>query len=153
MAGVDLPVRAIREHTVVHLAAHGTHRAQSPLFSSIRLHDGPLFAHELGLAAGAALVVLSACEVGSTTMREGDEPLGFTAALLQAGVATVLASVARVGDDTAHDVMVEVHRDLAAGVSPASALAGAVARAWEGGAVAPFICVGAGLAPVPSWDA
>lgn len=139
---------SIRDDAVVHLAAHGTHRAQSPLFSSIRLHDGPLFAHELGVEAGAGLVVLSACEVGSTTMRDGDEPLGFTAALLQAGVATVLAGVARVGDHTAHDVMVQVHADLAAGASPAAALATSVAAAWDRGEVAPFICVGAGLVPL-----
>jgi tetratricopeptide (TPR) repeat protein len=149
-AATTAVARSIEEQAVVHLAVHGTHRAQSPLFSSIRLHDGPLFAHELGSEAGAALVVLSACEVGSTTMREGDEPLGFTAALLEAGVATVLASVARVGDDTAHDVMVRVHRELVAGASPAAALAVAVAAAWERGDVAPFICVGAGLAPLPT---
>jgi CHAT domain-containing protein len=50
---------------LVHVAAHGTHQADSPLFSSLRLADGPVFAHELDAdTVRASHVVLSACEVG-----------------------------------------------------------------------------------------
>ncbi len=140
--------RALDTADVVHLATHGTHQVSSPLFSSLRLSDGPIFAHELGTDATARLVVLSSCEVGSHTIRRGDEPLGMTAALLQADVPTVLASVARVRDDAAHDVMVDVHGRLASGASPAAALGAALASAAGDGHLVPFTCVGVGLQPL-----
>ena len=40
-------VGALARPGVVHVAAHGTHQVESPLFSSLVLHDGPVFAHEL----------------------------------------------------------------------------------------------------------
>ena len=147
-ATVAATTTALDRAPLVHVAAHGHHRESSPLFSSMRMADGPVFAHELAKGSGAEVVVLSACELGAATVRTGDEPLGFTAALLDADVGTVVAGVTRVRDDVAHDVMCDMHRDLAAGASPARALAEAVADAWETGAVAPFTCVGAGLRPL-----
>lgn len=141
-------VAALVGAEIVHLAAHGRHQATSPLFSSVRLHDGPLFAHELDHHVKARLVVLSACEVGSQTVREGDEPLGLTAALLQAGTPTVLAGLARVDDHLAHDVMVEVHRNMRGSQSPALALSAAMDAAMADRQVAPFGCSGVGLAPL-----
>lgn len=139
---------ALSEADLVHLATHGTHRMASPLFSSLRLADGPMFAHELGSDLAPRLVVLSACEVGSHTIRRGDEPLGLTAALLEAGVPTIVASLARLQDRLAHDVMVDVHDHLAGGASPADAVAAAVAAASDDGQLAPLTCTGAGLWPV-----
>lgn len=139
---------ALADAPILHLAAHGVHQATSPLFSSLLLADGPIFAHEIEPGPSARLVVLSSCEVGSQTVRRGDEPLGLTAALLHAGVPTVIAGVARVRDDVAHDVMVALHRELVRGVSPAEALGSVVAAAHDRGHVAPFVCVGAGLVPV-----
>lgn len=141
---------ALRTSSVVHLALHGRHRERSPLFSSIELVDGELFAHELTNDVGCDLVVLSACEVGAAQMREGDEPLGLTAALHQAGARTVVAGLAPVRDDVAHDVMVDFHALVAAGASPSLALGEAVATAWDSGSVAPFASVGAGVVPVES---
>ena len=37
---------------IVHLAAHGRHEPDNPLFSSVRMADGPLFAHELDSGGG-----------------------------------------------------------------------------------------------------
>ncbi len=130
---------------VVHLATHGVHRDTAPMFSSVRLADGHLYAHELPAFVASDLVLLSACEVGAATVRPGDEPLGLTAALLHAGVATVVAGVTRVRDEVAHDVMVAVHRSLGLGADPATAIGVAVAEAWEQGEVAPFVCAGAGM--------
>jgi CHAT domain-containing protein len=57
-----------------HVEAHGTHQQESPLFSSLRVGDGPLYAYELDAADQAApCVVLSACEAGLATVRPGDE--------------------------------------------------------------------------------
>jgi CHAT domain-containing protein len=128
---------------LVHVAAHGTHQTENPLFSSLRLADGPLFAHELDLAGRAPEhAVLSACELGLATVRPGDEALGLTSVLLHLGTRSVVAGVARVGDDVAADTMTNYHRELAAGCDSASALAAALA-ANDADRPAPFACFGA----------
>jgi hypothetical protein len=66
----------------------------------------------------------------------------MTVAWLHAGARCVIASPAMVDDDVACEVLAATHRQLAAGVRPADALAEAMAST-EGG-VAPFICFGSG---------
>ncbi len=131
---------AFVEADVVHVAAHGTHQQESPLFSSVRLADGPLYAYELdGGQAMAACVVLSACEAGLSTVRPGDEGLGLTSVLLHLGSRSVLAGVARVGDDVAARVMAVVHQRMSTGTDSAHALAAALADEPE---PAPFVAFG-----------
>jgi hypothetical protein len=123
---------------LVHLAAHGSHDPDNPLFSRLHLADGPLMAYDLQqLDTAPTHVVLSACDLGRAIVRAGDELLGFTAALLYAGTATVIASVARVPDEAAADLMARYHEELADGAQPARALAATTDRA-------PFVCFGAG---------
>ena len=62
------------------------------------------------------VVLLSACEVGRSTLRGGEELIGMTAAWLHAGSRCVIASAAAINDAVAHDVLVAVHRELAAGL-------------------------------------
>jgi len=120
--------KAMGDARVLHIAAHGTHQSENPLFSSLRLYDGPLFAHELDQTAGTPEhVVLSACELGLATVRPGDEALGLTSVLLRLGTKSVVAGVARIGDDVAAEMMGTYHRLLAAGEDSASALANATA--------------------------
>ncbi|WP_344406435.1 CHAT domain-containing protein, partial [Dactylosporangium fulvum] len=123
---------------VVHVAAHGHHDTQNVLFSRLYLADGPLLAYELQrLGTAPGHVVLSACDVGRAVVRAGDELVGFTAALLHAGTASVVASVARVRDALGPTVMAQYHSAIAAGVSPARALASLPIPT-------PFVCFGAG---------
>jgi CHAT domain-containing protein len=123
---------------VVHVAAHGHHDTQNVLFSRLELADGPLLAYELQrLGHAPGQVVLSACDVGRAVVRAGDELAGFTAALLHAGTANVVASVARVPDAIGPAVMAHYHGAIAAGVSPARALASLPVPT-------PFVCFGAG---------
>ncbi|MFC3688453.1 CHAT domain-containing protein [Aquipuribacter hungaricus] len=130
---------------VLHVAAHGVHEPQSPLFSHLRMADGPLFGHELhDLPRLPSHVVLSACELGCAETRAGDERLGMTAALLQAGVGSVVAGVARVEDGVSAQVAAAHHRGLAAGLAPARALAEALAGLPDGSPPAPFVCFGSG---------
>ena len=113
---------------LIHIAAHGQHHYQSPLFSTLRLADGAAFAHELPDAGvSASHVVLSACEVGRATIRAGDESLGLSAVLLSMGVQTVVAAVSRIPDDVAAAAMTAYHRRLATGIDSATALAEATA--------------------------
>jgi len=126
--------------SIAHVAAHGTHVSQNPLFSSLQLSDGPLFAYELEAGKVPPHVVLSACQLGQVTVRPGEEALGLTSVLLQLGAQCVVAGVADVNDEVAVEVMVGYHRRLAAGSDAATALADAVAAS---GTVVPFACFGA----------
>ena len=122
-----LLVAALARDTVVHVAAHGTHERQNPFFSSLHLADGPVFAHELPRPLRSRHVVLSACDLGQSDLRPGDEPFGLTAALLSLGARSVVAAVAPVPDEVAALAMVDYHRQLSTGVPAARALADTVA--------------------------
>ena len=140
-ATVSAVLRALDGAPVAHLAAHGHHDQENFLFSRIDLADGPLMAYDIQqLTAAPRHVVLSSCDVGRTLVRPGEEILGFTAALLYTGTASVTSSVTRVGDDAAVGMMVAYHRLLAAGTRPAEALAEA-ALTEE---FSPFVCFGGG---------
>jgi tetratricopeptide (TPR) repeat protein len=133
---------AINGAQLVHVAAHGRHERESPLFSSIRLVGGPVVGYDLDrVSEPPQQVVLSACELGQATVRLGDEALGLTRALLHSGTSTIISGVAKVSDEGAADLMVDYHRRLAAGAAPAYALAEAVEAAPE---PIPFACFGAG---------
>lgn len=121
-------VQALASGRIVHAAAHGTHQVQSPLFSSLSLHDGPVFAHELQPTGVAAEhVVLSACDVGSARFRPGDEQLGMAASMISLGAHSVVAAVAPIPDDVAAAAMTAHHEALARGAASDEALALAIA--------------------------
>ncbi len=132
----------------MHIAAHGTHDPENPLFSSLELTDGLLFGHDLTRVRPAPRhVVLSACDLGLATARAGSESLGMTAALLHGGTTSVVSGVARVADDIACDVAVAYHRRLSAGERPSYALASALADTGADGSgesPAPLTCFGSG---------
>ena len=127
--------------TVAHLAAHGRHQAENALFSALELAGGPLMGYDLQrVGSTPPMVVLSSCDLGLTDVRPGDETFGMATALLNAGSATVVASVGRVADHAAMDVMTGYHRAVAAGRSPAIALAAAAPADPAAG----FVCFGGG---------
>ncbi len=141
-ATVEAVLDAIERAEVVHLAAHGTFRADSPLFSSVRLADGPLTVYDLERVRHAPrLVVLSACEAATVAVRSGDELLGTAATLIGMGVREVIAPVTAVPDDATRPLMVALHQQLCAGLAPAAALARAAVDE-PGLAAATFVCVG-----------
>jgi hypothetical protein len=140
-AKVDATLRALDGAATAHLAVHGHHDPENPLFSRLELADGPLMAYDLlHLETVPRHVILSACDVGHISMRPGDEPLGVVATLLHAGCPTVVAAAAPVADAVAAEVMGTYHRLLAAGQRPAAALATATAA----DPLAAFSCFGAG---------
>jgi len=128
---------------VLHVSAHGRHSSENPLFSGFELADGPWFGYDIDqLSAVPDVVLLSACEVGRSTLRGGEELIGMTAAWLHAGSRCVIASAAAINDAVAHDVLVAVHGQLASGTHPATALARALAEVDPDGPPAPLICFG-----------
>jgi CHAT domain-containing protein len=139
-ATVSTTLDALDGAPLAHLATHGHHDRENVLFSRLDLADGPLMAYDIQqLAAAPRHVVLSACDVGRTLVRPGEEVLGFTAALLYIGTATVVSSVTRVADAAAVGMMTIYHRLLGAGVRPAEALAEAALSE----PFSPFVCFGA----------
>lgn len=134
---------ALARDDIVHVAAHGHHAGDNPLFSSLRLHDGPLFAHELVHDVRARHVILSSCDVGQARVRVGGEALGMTAALLAFGVRCVVAAVAPIADAASAAASARYHERLAAGVDAAAALAGAI-RETPG--AEPLVAFGSDLA-------
>jgi CHAT domain-containing protein len=126
---------------LVHIAAHGHHQPDNPLFSSLELAGGRLMGYDLPqIGRPPVHVILSACDVGRSTVRHGDEMLGLVAAMLYSGSATVVASLSQVADPTTPVTMVRYHRALAGGVPPARAIADATVD----DPTAPFVCFGAG---------
>lgn len=143
-AGTDAVAGLAERVDLLHIAAHGKHDEDNPLFSCVQLVDGPWFGHDIAaLPRLPRHVVLSSCELGLSTVRWGEETLGMTAAWLHAGASSVISAVADVNDAAACDVLAEVHRGLAAGLLPAAALAAAMNRQRDADPV-PFVCFGAG---------
>lgn len=145
-ATVEATLAALEGATLAHVACHGRFRADSPLFSSLELADGPLTALDIqGLRRAPDVLVLSACDVALSERHPGDELLGLSAALLASGTRTIVASVVPVPDAPARRLMLAFHRALADGAPPAVALANAQAglRA-DRSALAGFLCLGVG---------
>ncbi|MFD0599467.1 CHAT domain-containing protein [Catellatospora coxensis] len=139
-ATAEATLAAVDGASLVHVAAHGHHDTDNPLFSRLDLADGPLFGYDLQrLVAPPTTVVLSSCDIGMHHVRPGDEALGMAAALVGAGTRTVVASVCRVPDEDAMPIMAAFHRLLTGGWAPANALAAAVPSGVRSG----FICFGA----------
>ncbi|MGQ0774132.1 MAG: CHAT domain-containing protein, partial [Pseudonocardiales bacterium] len=98
-ATVEAVGAALRGASVAHLAMHGQIRGDNPLFSSLRLADGPLTVYDLErLDAVPHTVVLAACDAGRSVMRAGDEPLGLSAAFLGLGTRQLVAPVVPIPD-------------------------------------------------------
>lgn len=130
---------------VLHVAAHGRHSADNPLFSGLELAGGPWFGYDIDrLTHVPPVVILSACEVGRSSVRFGEELIGMTAAWLHAGARCVIASPSAVADTAAHDVLTAMHEHLARGLDPAAALAASVPAVTGDAAPAPFVCFGSG---------
>jgi tetratricopeptide (TPR) repeat protein len=139
---------AIDGARLAHIAAHGIFRADSPLFSSLLLDDGPLTVYDVeGLRRAPYRLVLAACESGVQAPAGADELLGLAAALLPRGTTGIVASVVRVNDEAASRVMLALHASLLKGGSLAGALCDAraavaddplaLATAWS------FVALGA----------
>jgi tetratricopeptide (TPR) repeat protein len=108
---------------LAHIAAHGRFRADSPLFSSLRMHDGPLTVYDFEqLRRAPYRLVLSSCDAGVLAPAGADELLGLVSSLLPLGTAGIIASVVPLNDHAVVPLMVSVHRYLRAGQSLAEAM-------------------------------
>jgi hypothetical protein len=110
---------------LAHIAAHGTFRADSPLFSALRLADGPLTGYDLEtLDTAPYRLILPSCDSARLAPVGADELLGLAAALLPSGTAGIVAPVVAVHDEATVALMRAFHTALRGGATMAAALAG-----------------------------
>ncbi|MGO4255826.1 CHAT domain-containing protein [Marmoricola sp. RAF53] len=125
-----------------HVAGHGLHPGDHPLFAAVELADGPWFGHDVDLLPRTPdVVLLSACDLGRVSVLHGEESVGMSAAWLHAGARTVISSPALLADDVACEVFAAWHLLVAAGTPPADALAQVCAETED---VVPLLSFGAG---------
>jgi tetratricopeptide (TPR) repeat protein len=116
-------LRALDGAWLAHIAAHGTFRAENPLFSSLRLDDGPLTVHDFErLRQAPHWLVLSSCDSGVAAAVGADELLGLVSSLIPLGAAGIVASVVPVNDVAAVPVMLALHDALRGGATLPGAL-------------------------------
>jgi CHAT domain-containing protein len=98
---------------LVHIAAHGTFRSDSPLLSALELDDGPLTVYDLErLDRAPHRIVLSSCNSALGAPSGADELLGVVRALMSLGSAGVVASVVPVDDPATVPFMLALHQRL-----------------------------------------
>ena len=131
--------------TLAHVACHGSFRSDNPLFSTLRVADGDLTVYDLERCERLPhTMVLSACNAAASSVLRGGALLGMSSSLIQFGVSSVVAPLTPVSDERSVALMTRLHRELAAGLEPAAALARAALVDGELDATASaFVVIGA----------
>jgi tetratricopeptide (TPR) repeat protein len=115
--------RALDGAWLAHIAAHGAFRADSPLFSSLRMYDGPLTVYDFEqLHSAPYWMILSSCDSAAAALAGADELLGLVSSLLPLGTAGIIAAIAPLNDHAVVPVMVGLHRQLRKGGTLAESL-------------------------------
>jgi CHAT domain-containing protein len=108
---------------LAHIAAHGSFRADNPMFSSILLDDGPLTVHDFErLGRAPYRLVLAGCDSGVAAPVGADELLGLVSSLVPLGAAGIVASILPVNDRAVVPLMLALHDALQRGAPLAEAL-------------------------------
>jgi CHAT domain-containing protein len=132
-ATADKVLTALDGAWLAHIAAHGTFRADNPLFSSIQLDDGPLTVHDFErLKRAPHWMILSSCDSGAAAPVGADELLGLVSSLVPLGAVGIVASVVPVNDPAAVPLMLALHDALGEGATLPEALLAARRTADRG---------------------
>ena len=122
-ATADRVLTALDGAWLAHIAAHGTFRADNPMFSSILLDDGPLIVHDFErLGRAPYQLVLAGCDSGVAAPVGADELLGLVSSLMPLGAAGIVASIVPVNDIAAVPIMLALHAALQRGATLPEAL-------------------------------
>ncbi|MCT7356817.1 CHAT domain-containing protein, partial [Streptomyces sp. 15-116A] len=122
-ASVERVLAELDGAALAHIAAHGAFRADGPLFSSLRMADGPLIVHDFErLDRSPYRIILSCCDTARFATVGADELLGLVTALLPLGTAGVVACSAPVNDAAVVPLMLALHKGIGAGLSLAESL-------------------------------
>jgi tetratricopeptide (TPR) repeat protein len=116
-------LHALEGAWVAHIAAHGTFRADSPLFSSLRMHDGPLTVYDFEqLDRAPYRLVLPSCDSAMLAATGANELLGLVSSLLPLGTAGIIAAIVPLNDQAVVPVMVDLHTYVREGQDLAESL-------------------------------
>jgi CHAT domain-containing protein len=126
----------LSHYGIIHLAVHGVIDDTDWWRSALLLRpdpgsgdDGFFTVLEISkLELRASLVVLSGCGTGTGSLFKGEGIRGLSGAFLRAGAGYLLVSLWNVDDGATAELMGRFYRGLAAGASPARALADAKKR-------------------------
>src|SRR6202044_1300122 len=122
-ATAERVLSAIDGAWLAHIAAHGRFRADSPLFSSLRMRDGPLTVYDFEqLRRAPYRRVLSSCDSGVLAPAGANELLGLVSSLLPLGTAGIIAAIVPLNDRAVVPLMVDLHRHLRTGQSLAESV-------------------------------
>ncbi|MFI1767665.1 CHAT domain-containing protein [Streptomyces sp. NPDC020800] len=122
-ARVPCVLDALDGAALAHIATHGSFRSDSPLFSSLRMTDGPLMLHDLErLNRIPYRIILSSCGTSGLASTGANQVLSLVTALLSLGAAGVVTSNAPVNDAAVVPLMLALHKSLAAGLTLTAAL-------------------------------
>lgn len=101
--------------SLLHFAGHAEFRADNPVFSSLRLADGPLtFLDVERLSLGARAVVLAACRTGAARPGLG-LGMGLARGFLVAGARNLVVSLWAIGDEETQEWTEFLYQNLAEG--------------------------------------
>jgi CHAT domain-containing protein len=123
----------VRRSDVVHFAGHAVEDRDFPdrsylaMPGSERLMPAQIRAEDFGRVR---LLVLSACSTAGGAVERGEGVLSLARPFLAAGVRQVLATVSAVDDDVA-PLLVNFHRKIREGATPAAALRAVQLEAYE----------------------
>jgi CHAT domain-containing protein len=122
-ATADRVLTALDGAWLAHIAAHGTFRADNPMFSSILLDDGPLIVHDFErLGRAPYQLILAGCDSAVAAPVGADELLGLVSSLIPLGAAGIVASIVPVNDIAAVPIMLALHDALQRGATLPEAL-------------------------------
>jgi tetratricopeptide (TPR) repeat protein len=122
-ATVTSVLEAMDGARLAHIATHGSFRADSPLFSALRMDDGPLTIYDLErLRRPPRQIILSSCDSGRAVSAGADELLGLATSLMQLGTTGITVSVVPLNDVAAVPLMIALHQKLRQGTTLPKAL-------------------------------
>jgi CHAT domain-containing protein len=105
-ATAERVARAFDGAGVIHLACHARFAPAAPMGSGVRLADRWLTMRDIyALKLDADHMTLSGCETGRSPVRGGDELMGLLRGFFAAGAGSLLASLWRVDDESAAEIM------------------------------------------------
>jgi CHAT domain-containing protein len=115
--------REASESSFLHIATHAVFRSDNPMFSSLKLADGPLTALDLySMKCRTNLVTLSGCNSGMAGLAGADELLGLMRGFLYAGARSLLLSLWPVNDRSTLMFMEAFYQQWLAGQTKPKAL-------------------------------
>lgn len=115
-----------KNYNILHLAMHSAINETDAEFSNLRFSsddDGKLFISELyNMNLNADLAVLSACNTGSGSLKNGEGLINVSRAFTYAGVPSTVTSLWKVPDQETSQIMISFYKYLKEGKTKNSAL-------------------------------